>query len=88
MLQLVAGETYNPLIVLNVTDKNGDDVTLSVVPGSAEGVTVDSATKTVSFTNVSDTYPFTIQISASDGLTSALWEPTIQYCACQVQRYL
>jgi len=71
-------------VELNVTDKNGDAITLSVVSGSADGVAVDSATGIVSYVNVSDTQPFTIKVSASDGKVSTIWEPKIKYCACQV----
>lgn len=88
MLQLVAGQSYSNLVELNVTDKNGDNITLSVVSGSAVGVAVDSATGILSFENVTDEYPFTLKISVSDGTVSTVWEPKIKYCACQVGTFI
>lgn len=84
VLQLVAGENYTDLVELNVTDKNGDAVTFSVVSGSVSGVAVDSSSGVVSFINVPDENPFIIKISVTDGKVSTVWEPKIQYCACQV----
>ena len=90
-LALEAGQSYPSLHTLAVTDANNDDITLTVADGTVDGVTVNSETRVVSFTNVPDTFPlpsdpfsFKIKIAASDGQVTAIWEPKIKYCICQV----
>ena len=90
-LAVQAGQTYTNLHTLTVTDANNDDITLSVIDGTVDGVAVNSATGVVSFTNVPNTFPlptdpysFEIKMSASDRHVSTLWEPKLKYCICQV----
>ena len=81
----MAGQSYSELVVLDVYDADGDDVTVYLASGAPRGVQLFSSTRKLRWNNVPDTASGTIEVFLSDGQATSSWVPEVKICSCQVK---
>lgn len=82
-IEVTVGGNYS--LVLNAVDENeGDTIFFLLNSDAPSGVTVNNATKTLTWVGVPDSNSMSIKITVSDGKAQSLWTPKIKLCKCKV----
>lgn len=82
-IEVTVGGNYS--LVLNAVDENeGDTIFFLLKSDAPSGVTVNNATKTLTWVGVPDSNSMSIKITVSDGKAQSLWTPKIKLCKCKV----
>uniref|UniRef100_K1QGK1 Fibrillin-2 n=1 Tax=Magallana gigas TaxID=29159 RepID=K1QGK1_MAGGI len=81
-IEVTVGGNYS--LVLNAVDENeGDTIFFLLNSDAPSGVTVNNATKTLTWVGVPDSNSMSIKITVSDGKAQSLWTPKIKLCKCK-----
>ena len=85
-INVVAGDSYTELYILDAFDADGDDITLTLNSGAPRGVTLQSNECKLSWNNVPSSASGVVEIVLSDGQASSTWVPEVKICQCQVNK--
>ncbi|XP_056001709.1 uncharacterized protein LOC125655815 [Ostrea edulis] len=81
-IQVSVGGNFSLQLVAE--DQNsGDTISFFLNNDAPSGLSVDNATKRLTWINVPDSNSMSIQVTVSDGKAQSLWTPKIKLCKCK-----
>jgi hypothetical protein len=86
-IQVSVGGNFSLQLVAEDQNK-GDTIFFLLNPDAPSGLTVNNATKMLTWVNIPDSNSMSIQVTVSDGKAQSLWTPKIKLCKCKVRNLM